>query len=165
MSRGGDHDNRWGGYQFGETTLAGEDEAQYARVRITQVDKDTNVMEPEEATGNLAAFKQRASNLLERRTHSKTKVEFWDTAYEVKGRLGVFVNLHMNHWIPCKEWLCPVAEGVRAVQDHAGMYNRVLDMRAVLYALRGARWRTNEKFWTFQLVKIETGNNAMYRAQ
>lgn len=44
-------------------------------------------MEPEAVIGNLGASKQWDSNLPERHTYGKTKMEFWDTVGRVTDRL------------------------------------------------------------------------------
>lgn len=77
----------------------------------------------------------------------------------------MFVNLHMHQWIPRKEWWCPVDDAIWAKQDHARVNDRVLDMKGVLYALKDAKRRTDEKFWTFQLLKVETSNSEDFREQ
>lgn len=55
----GDSGYGWGrgGYQVGESLLAGADEAPYKEVRVLKVDEDTNVMGPEQVIGDLVAFK------------------------------------------------------------------------------------------------------------
>lgn len=45
------------------------------------------------------------------------------------------------------------------------MFDRVLAIKAVLYPLKDAKRRTDDKDWAFQLIKVELGSNETYREQ
>lgn len=112
-------------------------------IRVAQVSLHTNTMQLAESVGDKSAFIDWAAPLPNRHTEGKPALDFWEMVEVVTQRLGVFINLRLN----------------------AGMHNRAFDPPGVLHTPKDAKRRACDKFWTVQLMHVESGRGETHRVQ
>lgn len=133
-----------GDYRLGNRVIVGVDEPPCDKVRVAQVELYSNIMTMAGSIGGEKRLRYLGHESVSPASPYVGLMGHCGRPYAEARRLHQSAHVSVGP-----------EERVCAIQDHAGMFDRVLDIRAVLYTLKDARRRTDDEYWTCQLMKSQ----------